>query len=203
MWKKINFGVYHHVCHAKLHILRSLWPTSYLVAFWAHESKNKPASCDLFTPHHKHKGTLLHLRNLVLHPHTLVLDFCIVLCCFHQNCFYSSCWGNILCKYDSWYDIIYFFCKCIVLTLGVTIQWFTEICVRFVSYLTGPFMIIYWVEFVLRDVFSQSIIKVDSLPIKALLQASCMNCWNWETVTWISLAPFVWINLELQPWLIL
>ena len=37
-------------------------------------------------------------------------------------------------------------------------------------------MIIYRVEFVLRDVFSQPIMKVDSLPIKALLQASCMNC---------------------------
>jgi len=84
--------------------------------------------------------------------------------------------------------------------LDVTIHWFTEICV---SYLTGPFMIICRIEFVLRDVFSQPIIKVDSLLMKALLLALCLNCWNWETITWISLAPFIWINLELQPWLIL
>jgi len=37
-------------------------------------------------------------------------------------------------------------------------------------------MIIYRAEFVLRDVFSQPIIKVDSLTIKALLLALCLNC---------------------------
>ena len=36
-----------------------------------------------------------------------------------------------------------------------------------------------------------------------VLLALCLNCWNWETSTWFSLASFIWINLELQPWLVL
>ena len=57
-----------------------------------------------------------------------------------------------------------------------SIKRFTEICVRFVSYLTGPFMIIYRVEFVLHDVFFTDYYTVDSLLMKALLPALSLSC---------------------------
>ena len=57
----------------------------------------------------------------------------------------------------------------LVLIMDVTVHWFTEICVPFVSYLIGQFTIIFQVKCVFRNVVAQLIIKVDSLLVKALL----------------------------------